>query len=407
MRLKLSIFFLSALFSTLAYAQKPKKDSITNHVRLENLPYYSYGRGIGMTSPDSIFQFNIRFRMQNRLTYLQTEDKQSIDGQIRRLRLRFDGFVGNPKFLYVIQLSFAPGDLGGPVEDGENLQVIRDAAIIYKPNTNWSFIFGQTKLPGNRQRIVSSGALQLTDRSINNARFNIDRDFGVQAYYVKQDLDKFSYAIKTAISNGEGRNFTKNNDVHLAYTAKLELMPLGAFNRDGSTFEGDLVREKKPKLFLAGVFSQNNAAKKSQGQLGEELFEARTTSNIFLESVLKYQGYSLAITYMARRSSANPLTFNPSNPLDTRYAWLGEGVDYQGSYLFPSNYELIFRHSSLIPHQKILDFEPKRREFTIGLTKYLWEHAFKLQSELTWQKAEKFGKTQNQWYLRLQIEMGI
>jgi phosphate-selective porin OprO/OprP len=400
------VIFFSFSFSFLD-AQIIKKDSITNHLRLENLPYYSYGRGIGMTSPDSIFQFNIRFRMQNRLTYLQTEDNKSIDGQIRRLRLRFDGFVGNPQFLYVIQLSFAPGDLGGFIEEGENLQVIRDAALTYVPNKNWRFIFGQTKLPGNRQRIVSSGALQLTDRSVNNARFNIDRDFGIQAYYLKQDLNKFSYALKTAISNGEGRNFTQNNDLNFAYTAKLELMPFGAFNRDGNNFEGDLVREKKPKLFLGGVFSQNNFAKKSQGQLGDDLFESRTMTSTFLESLVKYQGFSLAVCYMNRSTLRDPLTFNPLNSNDIRYVWTGEGMDYQGSYLFPKNYELILRYSEIKPYDRISNFEPKRQEFTLGLTKYLWEHAFKLQSEVTFQQANHFNQNTNQWYFRFQLEMGI
>jgi hypothetical protein len=46
----------------------------------------------------------------------------------------------------------------------------------YKPTGHW---FGQTKLPGNNQRVVSSGSLEFTDRTINNSRFNIDRDFGL------------------------------------------------------------------------------------------------------------------------------------------------------------------------------------------------------------------------------------
>jgi hypothetical protein len=43
---------------------------------------------------------------------------------------------------------------------------------------NWTIGFGQTKLPGNNQRVVSSGS-EFTDRTINNSRFNIDRDFGL------------------------------------------------------------------------------------------------------------------------------------------------------------------------------------------------------------------------------------
>jgi len=397
------IWLLSSLFSN---AQVIKKDSINNHIKIENLPYYSYGKGIGMTSPDSIFQFNIRFRMQNRLTYLNSKAIESIDGQIRRLRLRFDGYVGNPKFLYVIQLSFAPGDVG-VFEEGENISIIRDAALTYKPNKNWSFIFGQTKLPGNRQRIVSSGALQLTDRSINNARFNIDRDFGFQAYYRNQKFNKFSYNIKTAISNGEGRNFTQNNDMNLAYTAKVELMPLGSFSRDGSNFEGDIVREKKPKLYFAGVYSQNNFTKKSQGQLGTELYEGRTLTSTFLESLLKYKGFALAVTYMNRHSLKDPLTYKPNDLTDFNYAWVGEGLDFQSSYLFLSNYEIILRYSTMKPHHKIMNFEPKRQELSLGVTKYLWEHAFKLQSELTFQRTSQFSQSQNQWYFRVQVEMGI
>jgi len=102
---------LTSLFSVAQDIQFSSKD---NDLKLATLPYYNYGRGLGLTSPDSIFQLNIRFRMQNRMSYVELEDQDEIiDGQIRRLRLRFDGFVGNPKFLYAIQLSFAPGDVRG------------------------------------------------------------------------------------------------------------------------------------------------------------------------------------------------------------------------------------------------------------------------------------------------------
>src|SRR5690606_10151945 len=206
----------------------------TNDIKLSALPYYSYGKGLGITSPDSIFQLNIRFRMQNRLTYLNNEDEDpAYEAMIRRLRLRFDGYVGDPKIVYAIQLSFSPGDVG-ELEDGGNLNVIRDAIVFYRPNKHWNIGFGQTKLPGNRQRVNSSGALQLTDRSINNARFNIDRDFGLQVYYLNENQDKLSYNLKTAISTGEGRNWTQAPDNGLAFTGKLELFPLGTFRNDGT-----------------------------------------------------------------------------------------------------------------------------------------------------------------------------
>ncbi|MES2486506.1 MAG: porin, partial [Bacteroidota bacterium] len=200
-KLTLLLFFISFLLS----AQVDIKRTTTNNdLKLSALPYYSYGKGLGLTSPDSIFQLNIRFRIQNRVSYIDNEGEEpAIDGQIRRLRLRFDGYVGNPKFLYALQLSFAPGDVG-EIEEGKNLNIIRDAVVIYRPNRHWNIAFGQTKLPGNRQRVNSSGALQLTDRSINNAKFTIDRDFGFQVYNLHEWEDKFSYNLKGAVTMGEG-----------------------------------------------------------------------------------------------------------------------------------------------------------------------------------------------------------
>ena len=185
------------LFITISNSQVTIKQSKNdNDLKLSALPYYSFGKGVGITSPDSLFQFNIRFRLQNRVTYIDNEDeKPSYDGQIRRLRLRFDGYVGTPKLLYAIQLSFAPGDVG-EIKEGENINIIRDAVVFYRPNKHWNIGFGQTKLPGNRQRVNSSGGLQLTDRTINNAKFTIDRDFGFQVHNMNEFNDFFHIILK-------------------------------------------------------------------------------------------------------------------------------------------------------------------------------------------------------------------
>ena len=403
------ILLLMLLSSLLASAQiTVERTTNNNDMKLTTLPYYNFGKGIGITSPDSIFQLNIRFRIQSRVTYYDNEEeKPSYDGQIRRLRLRFDGYVGNPKFLYAIQLSFAPGDTGEIVE-GQNLNIIRDAVIYYRPNNNWNFSFGQTKLPGNRQRVNSSGALQLTDRSINNAKFTIDRDFGFQAHQLNEFKDKFSYNFKAAISTGEGRNVTGNADDGVALTGKAELFPFGAFTKDGSYFEGDLMRETKPKLMLSGGFQQNNQARRTNGQLGEELFAPRTMQAVFVDGMFKYSGWSAMAAYMSRSTSKNAITYNPDDASDVRYAFTGSGFDYQLSYLFPTNYELIGRYSIQKVGKDIRSFEPDTKQFSLGITKYLWEHTFKLQGEVTYDLLDyHLGATQKNWYVRFQVEMGI
>ncbi len=395
----LLVVFCSLCF-TETFAQK------SNDIKLSSLPYYNYGKGLGLTSPDSLFQFNIRFRIQNRAGYQRDQEgKPSFDAQVRRVRLRFDGFVGNPKFVYVMQLSFAPGDVG-ELADGQNLNVIRDAIVFYRPDRHWNFGFGQTKLPGNRQTVNSSGALQLPDRTINNYKFTIDRDFGFHVYYLNENTDAFSYNVKTAIGQGEGRNWTKNPDDGLSYTSKLELFPFGVLAKDGAYFEGDLVREHKLKMMISGVYHFNSHARRESGTFGKELYERRNMQSVLVDAIMKYHGFALQSAYM-RRDAKNPVTLQAETGLE-RTVYTGSGYDVEASYLFRNLFQVIGRYSMLKPHRDIEIRNPEQKEITFGLTKYVWEHAFKIQSEVTFDQFEYYdGTEKGSWYLRFQIEMGI
>jgi len=408
--LKLFLAFLAVSFFGI-YAQT-EKDSIVevisnNDIKLSALPYYSYGKGLGLTSADSIFQLNIRFRMQNRATFNFNEGEESeFSAQVRRLRLRFDGYVGDPKFLYVIQLSFAAGDVG-VLEEGQNINVIRDAIMFYRPNKTWNIGFGQTKLPGNRQRVNSSGALQLTDRTINNARFNIDRDFGLQVYYLKNKPDTFGYEIKTAISTGEGRNWTQTSDNNLAYTGRAEVYPFGDFTKGGAYFEGDLMREITPKLMLSGTYHFNHGALRTQGQQGKLLFESRDLTSILLDAIIKYNGWAFQTAYL-QRDTPDAITINPDDNSQQRFVVAGSGFDTQLSYLFLNDMEVIGRFSNSKPKNQLVNLLPENTQYSLGITKYIWEHAFKLQAEVTHEQLSfQSNTTNNNWYVRFQVEIGI
>lgn len=398
--INLFVFFISGFIFS--------QDKPTNDIKLSTLPYFSTGKGIGITSPDSLYQLNLRFRMQNRVTYIENDGESGgYDAQIRRLRLRFDGYVGNPKFLYAVQLSFAPGDVG-EIKDGENINIIRDAVFMYRPNKHWNISFGQTKLPGNRQRVNSSGGLQLTDRTINNARFTIDRDFGFQVHNMNEFKDKFSYNLKGAVSTGEGRNSTEKPDAGIALTGKIEILPFGAFTKDGTYFEGDVMREKKPKLMFSGAFQQNNHARRTQGQLGNDLFEKRTMKSVLLDAMFKYNGFAAMSSFMSRTTTENAVTFDPDDITNFNYAYVGNGFDYQLSYNTKSNYEFISRYSIQKVGKDIREFAPNSKQLSFGITRYIWEHTFKLQTEVTYDTLDYFdGSTKNNWYLRFQVEIGI
>jgi hypothetical protein len=80
-------------------------------------------------------------------------------------------FAYNPKFGYKVELGFSARDIGTVVV-GNSGNVILDGVFFYKPTSDFTIGFGQTKLPGNNQFVNS---LEFTDR-INNSKFNIDRD---------------------------------------------------------------------------------------------------------------------------------------------------------------------------------------------------------------------------------------
>ncbi|MFK8265742.1 porin [Capnocytophaga cynodegmi] len=390
--MKRLFFCLLMVSSSFLFAQKAMDED-----KEQLTPYYDFKKGVGITTPDSLFQMNIRFRMQNRFdAVVDKNDEVGYEAYIRRLRLRFEGFVIDPKFGYTIQLSFAPRDVNGN-------HIIRDAIVFYKPNKNWLFSFGQTKLPGNRQRINSSGALQLTDRSINNATFNIDRDFGFQAHYLNQRNDKFSYNLKTAVTMGEGRDFIGRN-TGLAYTARFEILPLGKFKKGGEYFEGDILREETPKLYFGATYHYNHNATKTQGQNGNTLAneQKRNLQSVLVDGLMKYNGWAIMASYM-QRTANNPL-------IDLRaksFVEAGRGFDAQLSYAFPSNWEIASRYSHLSPINDIKDVMPKRNQISLGVTKYIWEHAFKAQMEITRTNKMLLDSSQKEWYLRFQVEIGI
>jgi len=283
--------------------------------------------------------------------------------------------------------------------------VIRDAMVLYKVNDHFSVGLGQTKLPGNRQRVNSSGDLQLPDRSIVNSTFNIDRDFGLQVYYTNH-LQGLYYVLRGAISSGDGRNIT-SSDRGLAYTGRLELLPMGTFTNGGDYFEGDLAREPRPKISVGLSFSENQNALRTGGQLGKYLYEARDITTSMADFLFKYRGWALAAEYL-RRTSADPITFSSAG--DSRYVYIGHGQNIQGSYLFKNNIELVARFSEVRPDRDIQLQEEKTRQYTAGFTKYIKGHRLKLQSDLTYEQNNWLAgsaSNTNNWQLRFQIEAGI
>ncbi|HZI26201.1 MAG TPA: porin, partial [Chryseolinea sp.] len=394
---RLFLFFLFFCVTITAIAQNETFPS----------PYFSYGKGLGITSPDSLFMLNIRFRMQNRLAFMTESgtnlDIATVEARVRRLRLRFDGFIYTPRLTYLIQLAFTRADMD--YDDTGFPNIIRDAMIIYAVTDHFSVGVGQTKLPGNRQRVNSSGDLQFADRSIVNSTFNIDRDFGVQLYY-NNNLQRLYYVLRGAISSGEGRNIV-SSDRGLAYTGRIELLPMGKFTNGGDYFEGDLARESTPKISIGLSFSSNQNTIRTGGQLGKFLYGSRDILTNMVDFLFKYRGWAFATEFL-HRDATDPITVNDQG--DKRYVYVGHGQNFQGSYLFKNNYEIALRYSYVKPNPDIQQLEERTRQYTIGASKYIRGHRLKLQTDLTYEEntwLQGEVPDHDNWQVRFQIEAGI
>jgi phosphate-selective porin OprO and OprP len=359
-------------------------------------------------SKDSLFKLNLRFRMQNRFG-LRTESGEDFsieqtDFRVRRMRLRLDGYVLSPKIQYYVQLGFSKSDMD--LDGGGFAQPIRDAIIYYYLKPNFYLGFGQSKLPGNRERVVSSGNLQFVDRSIANGVFTLDRDFGFFAYYTFPSKGKAQYQLKGAISTGEGRN-PSPGDNGLSYTGRFEVLPFGKFKNGGDYSEGDLEFETSPKLSLAVTLNSNKNAVRARGQLGSDLYERRDQQVFIADAMFKYRGWGILAEYFQRNSS-DPITRNSLG--NTRVVWIGRGHNVQLSKMISKKTEIAARYSEVRPEEKIRTYENQGDEVALSLSRYLNGHRIKVQGNFGYGWANNewaLLNSANFWFGTFQVEFGI
>lgn len=353
------------------------------------------------------FKAHFRFRVQNRFTYVSTDSQdlspELINFEVRRARLRLEGHVLDPRLLYKFQFSFTRGDFD--YDRTEYPNVLRDAVVGWKLSDSTVLWYGQTKLPGNRERVISSGAQQFVDRSLLNAVFNLDRDIGAQMYH-RIGIEK-PFWIKLAISNGEGRS-TNNQDDGLAYTSRIEWLPLGNFKDNGDYFEADLSRETSPKLALGAVYSANKKTTRPGGQLGRQYETEGLNSDLetyFADLIFKYQGFSWMTEY-ANRWTNDAIVMDGANQV---VVYKGQGVNTQIGYLLENNFEPALRFTKIWADRETLEGVNDQNQYTAALSKYIDGHKIKVQTDLTYAEEMNHVKDlyEGQWIYRLQLEIGI
>ena len=353
-----------------------------------------FGNGmINFIAKDSSFSVKFAPRIQSRYQtersyYEEDYDPVDINFSVRRARLKFGGFAFSPKLKYKIELGLSNLDISGASAYNRNTpRYILDAVIIWNFHENFELWAGQTKLPGNIERVISSGNLQLIDRSLLNSKFNIDRDMGVQLRHKIKLVGNWFIKEKFSISQGEGRNITEGNIGGLQYTSRLELLPFGEFSSKGDYSQGDLKREKSIKAMFGFTYDINENAVKSRSNMGSymiqssgRLFETDITT-IFLDGIIKYNGYAFMGEYANRDADQIEALEEDGRTKTGAVVGAGSALNIQGSYLFKSNFEITARYTNI--NFKEITRLSDLKQITFGVSKYVVGHSLKIQADIS------------------------
>lgn len=325
----------------------------------------------------------------------------------RRARLKFDGFAFNPKLQYKLELGLSNRDISGASAYTSNSpNYIFDAVLKWNFYENFQLWVGQTKLPGNRERVISSGDLQFVDRSLLNSRFNIDRDMGAQLRHHTKIGNTFLIREMIACSQGEGRNVTSDNFGGYQWTGRVEFLPFGSFQSKGDYVGSDLKREDKPKLSLAFTYDLNDRAVKSRSNMGSYmvndvgLYET-DINTIFVDAMFKFKGFSWMGEFSDRQAE-DPYAKNSDGTLTGDVVSVGRGINTQIGYLFKNNWEIATRFTQIELDKKVTG-KNIENQYTLGVSKYISGNKLKVQSDLSY--LDVVDSKNNEVMFRLQMDV--
>jgi phosphate-selective porin OprO/OprP len=403
------VFALVAL-STTVFAQ-----DITNN---------KFGKGLyNVIAKDSSYSMKFAIRMQTLFIgdWNVNEDDGISGGNsqflVRRSRLKFGGFAFNPKLKYKVEVGLSNRDIsGGSSHTKETPRLLLDAVLMWNFYKNFTLWGGQTKLPGNRERVISSANLQLVDRSKLNSNFNIDRDIGAQLRHHFKVGKNFIVKEMLAVSQGEGRNITDVNLGGYQYTSRLEILPFGKFASKGDYVGSSVKREAKPKLALGGTYDFHDRAVKNKSNQGKYMenvigidgdgnditgyFETDITT-LFADMMFKYGGFSLMAEY-AVRTAAKDSVLNYDGSKTGQFVAVGKGANLQMGYLFKNNWEVAGRYTVTEWNTFVTGYDAQS-QYTLGLSKFFVGHKLKVQSDITYSTTE--NSPDSDFIYRLQFDL--
>jgi len=374
-----------------------------------------FGKGINIVAQDSSFTMKIGFRFQTLFLTSRDLDDDLLSASnshnssffIRRSRLKFDGWILSPKLKYKAELALSNRDNGGGngFRFSNAANFILDAVVEWNFYKNMSIWAGQGKLPGNRERIISSGDLQFVDRSRLNSRYTLDRDAGIMLKNYSLSGDGFILNQTISMISGEGKNITADNIGGYDYTFKLEALPFGSLQSKGHNVTSDINKEQKPKLAVAVAYDINVGAGRTRGQLGSFSADSnsdaveKNISSIFADLMYKHNGLSVMAGYANRWTPDGPNVYvdGIADPIETYYT--GTGFNLSVGQMIGDHSEFAIRWTSIHPDEEVDNVE---NQYTFGYSQYVVGHKLKVQTDVASRAVES---SDDKLFYKVQVDV--
>ncbi len=208
------------------------------------------GKNFFLASEDGSFLLKIAGQIQFRHIWAHQDnaaDEDDTGFQARRLKLKFGGHVGDPKFTYAINLEAN--------RNGGNVGVY-EAYVGYDFGNGLSAKAGAIKIPFLRQELISSAKQIAVDRSLVNEYFTLNYSDQVQLNYA---ADKFKLAFSFSDGANGGLDDIGVDGVDYALSLRGELLLAGTWKQfdDVSAWSKD---DTGLLLGAAIFFSEGDAA---------------------------------------------------------------------------------------------------------------------------------------------------
>lgn len=328
------------------------------------------GKKFFLTDAESNFLLNIGAQIQSRYIYNNrsgqlnnsvTNTNELAGFQLRRVKLKLSGHIGDPKIGYAMTLASNRDSLDTGLES---------ATISYRFDNGVKLTGGRMKAPFSFDELTSSSRQQAAERSAVNDVFTIGHIEGVMAEYEPTDGLKLRAGINDGAGSGEitsaaGGNADFNEStVDFAVTSRADYVVFGdqtmGFAKDHTSWSGD-----GASLLVGGAVHHEQVKSGVGGAAGTlDSFQRFTADALYNNAGISLAGAVFFETQQAVDGAAEADPF---------------GFQVQGGYNIDDTWEPFVRY-------EYNDFDTAAGDWsivTVGINFYQKKHAAKATLDLS------------------------